>query len=519
MGVLRYFRWLLNKYGDFYIPLKSKGRNKFYHYPDMLCIDCNAIFHPCFREIFCPEVKRLLKPTTSISYEEKVEQAIQLIIKKIETITAIMKPKKCLYLAIDGVAGCCKQSQQRKRRFKSVKDLKEAGMDKNVDFDFTALTAGTELIKQIGHRLKEYYESNKKNITVVINDVHIVGEGEHKLIRCINKEKIFKSFCIFSPDADLIMLSLTIDKRFITVLRENIYDDIDADFLLVNIDILKARMIEDLSIKQNNFNSGNNIIVDAVLFLFMLGNDFLPNVNAIDIAYDGIDILYTYYNECKSKHGYLLNQEYQLNQKSLCELFKILSEAEPGLLLKKKKSSRAKYPDTLLNTNCSGDVIDFKTYREMYYKRNFGEVEIEKICEEYIKGLHFVMQYYAIEIPTYDWYYPYHYAPLFYDLYEYTKNNDCQFTWKFKKPLSLTEALVSVLPPESFYLLPPQVGTFMINQALIDDDFPTEFTVDYEGKINDYEGVCLLPMITYEKVKGLCRKFKCKDEEGRLTVI
>ena len=256
----------------------------------------------------------------------------------------------------------------------------------------------------------------------------------------------------------------------------------------------------------------------------MLGNDFLPNVPAIEIAHDGVGILYKYYVECRKSSGFLCNDDIQLNPTSIVELFRIMAEVEPALLVKKWKKSKSQWPDTVLNDavrNDSGGGIDMESYKKAYYERNFGEgIDIDRVCEEYVRGCSFVLQYYAVEIPTFDWYYPYHYAPLFCDLYEWCKKQETlDFKFKFKKALSLTEALVSVLPPSSFHLLPEPLQTQMRAQALIDEDFPDDFKIDLEGKIMDYEGVCLLPMIPYDKVKALCKKYKKKDPEGKLIVI
>ena len=519
MGVLRYFRWLTQTYGDFYTSHNKKfslQRN-----PDMFLVDCNAIFHPAFREIFFPEQKRLLRPGPVLTLEEKVEASIVNVCNKIDEMIRFVKPRKCVYLAVDGVAGCCKQSQQRKRRFKTAKDNAEKDMSNT--FDFTSLTAGTELMFTLCERLKTYFQSRQNPYTVVINDVSIVGEGEHKLIRCIAREKVYRSFCIYSPDADLIMLSLTLCKKGITILRENVYDDIKGDFILVNVDTLWKRMVQDL----DGNDAPNRVIIDAVLFLFMLGNDFLPNVPAVDIAYEGISALYKYYVDIRKDQGFLCNEDKQLHQPAVVSLFKVLGEAEPALLLKKWIKSKSQWPDTVLRDSIvvgdtpQNQTIDLQRYKQGYYSRNFPEgTTVESICEEYVKGMSFVMQYYAVGIPTFDWFYPYHYAPLFSDLYTWCSNQpNLEFKFKFKKALSLTEALVSVLPPSSFHLLPEKMRDHMITLALIDPDFPKDFKVDLEGKIMDYEGVCLLPMITYDKVKQLCKKFKCKDTEGRLFVI
>jgi len=569
MGVLRLFRWLLNNHKDFYLPINKAFRNAPKRRPEMFLVDCNAIFHPCFREIMTPKETRLLRSTKPQTEDEEVmvDRAIQLICLRIKEMINIVQPSGVVYLAVDGVAGCAKQTQQRKRRFKSAKERAELGDN---GFDYTKLTAGTELMFRICEAMHIYFENNKSPYyQVIINGVDIVGEGEHKLIRAIQAQKKYKSFYIYSPDADLIMLSLLLNIQNVTIMRECIYDDIKADYLLVSIDKLRNRFIGKINdeislagseifvdkyIEQTqsesktpppqptvgfdatNFDE-NSLVRDVILFLFIIGNDFLPNTPSVDVAYEGIEILFKIYARVVMMKGYLVKEDLQLSTEALKYMFLLLSENEPALLVWKYQHSRAKWPDTVLQNNINRDQghprLDFQQYRRDYYQRNFishlseneiKEVDleslVESVCKAYLAGFVFVIKYYVTGIPTYDWYYQYHYAPLFYDLYQYCLNGKTtEFEFKFRPALSLTESLASVLPPSSFDLLPTKVAEYMKTRAIIEPEFPTTFEVDLEGKIQDYEAVLLLPMIDYDKVKRMLRQFKTKDKEGKLIVI
>lgn len=60
---------------------------------------------------------------------------------------------------------------------------------------------------------------------------------------------------------------------------------------------------------------------------------------------------------------------------------------------------------------------------DQYYKSRFDINEREKsikfvaIIKKYIEGLEFYCQYYYRGLPSWTWYYPFHYTPLLSDVY------------------------------------------------------------------------------------------------------
>ena len=97
------------------------------------------------------------------------------------------------------------------------------------------------------------------------------------------------------------------------------------------------------------------------------------------------------------------------------------------LLLKKSKIKCYQNDICLLNNiemKYESEILNYDNYKRDYYLKKFNinidnSEEIDVICDEYLRGMTFVINYYLIGMPTYDWYYPYHYAPLLSDIYNY----------------------------------------------------------------------------------------------------
>jgi 5'-3' exoribonuclease 1 len=78
----------------------------------------------------------------------------------IDELVHTVKPKKLLFLAVDGVAPRAKMNQQRARRFRSAKDamaLRDTFVSQGKDapelFDSNAISPGTEFMFELNKQL------------------------------------------------------------------------------------------------------------------------------------------------------------------------------------------------------------------------------------------------------------------------------------------------------------------------------------------------------------------------------
>lgn len=122
----------------------------------------------------------------------------------------------------------------------------------------------------------------------------------------------------------------------------------------------------------------------------------------------------------------------------------------------------------------------------------------EKVFQSYIEGLCWVMQYYYSGCASWQWFYPFHYAPFASDL----RNID-RFTITFNEgqPFRPFEQLMGVFPSGSSHAIPKPYRWLMSEtESPIIDFYPKDIPVDPNGKAMPWLWVVLLPFIDEERL-------------------
>ncbi|KAF3766025.1 hypothetical protein M406DRAFT_351282 [Cryphonectria parasitica EP155] len=264
MGIPAAFRWLSNKYPKIIspviedqpvtmddgtvIPVDTTQPNPNGEEFDNLYLDMNGIVHPCSH----PEDR----PPPKDEEEMMVE-----VFKYTDRVVNMVRPRKLLMIAVDGVAPRAKMNQQRSRRFRAAQDAKQKEEDKQQlltllkqqnggthpaesteevvkkAFDSNSITPGTPFMEILAASLR-YWCSYKLNtdpawakVKVIISDATIPGEGEHKIMNFVRSQRSSPEHdpntrhVIYGLDADLIMLGLATHEPHFRVLREDVFFD------------------------------------------------------------------------------------------------------------------------------------------------------------------------------------------------------------------------------------------------------------------------------------------------------
>ncbi|KAM3162178.1 5'-3' exoribonuclease [Lachancea thermotolerans] len=155
-------------------------------------------------------------------------------------------------------------------------------------------------------------------------------------------------------------------------------------------------------------------------------------------------------------------------------------------------------------------------YHDRYYTAKFhiDERDIDQLRKEvvrsYVEGVSWVLLYYYQGCASWNWYYPYHYAPFASDFKDI---KDLKITFEKGEPFLPFEQLMSVLPAASGHNLPSIFRPLMSEpDSEIIDFYPEEFPIDMNGKKMSWQGIALLPFIDEKRLLRVVR-----DQYERLS--
>ncbi|KAG5637629.1 hypothetical protein H0H81_003910 [Sphagnurus paluster] len=428
MGVPALFRWLSKKYPKIIYPVEEEEETKVSDnennsvvtipvditHPnpngtefDNLYLDMNGIVcgdlsqknlfltkltqvHPCTH----PEGK----PAPETEEEMMVE-----VFKYTERVVNMIRPRKLLFMAIDGVAPRAKMNQQRSRRFRSAQEAKEkedarkesvaiwqamgkevSEEEKKVPWDSNAITPGTPFMTLLAASLR-YWVVKKintdpgwKTMQVIISDAGVPGEGEHKIMDFIRRQRTNPGHdpntrhVIYGLDADLIMLALATHEPYFRVLREDVFANDTSPsacrmcgqeghyaaqctgtkaeiqkkppaekkpFIFLDVAILREYLEVELNVQQATFPfSLEQAIDDWVLLIFFVGNDFLPHLPSLEIREGAIDTLLKIWKQELPRMGGYLTSHGQLELSRAQIILEGLAKREDEIFRRRREA-------------------------------------------------------------------------------------------------------------------------------------------------------------------------------------
>lgn len=362
---------------------------------DNLYLDMNNIIHPCTH----PEDKP--PPETE-------EQMFEAIFEYTEKVIGMIRPRKLVFLAVDGVAPRAKMNQQRTRRFRAVQENEEKRKqiekirkklrEQNIEpdnnnrssFDSNVITPGTEFMINLSRAIQKWVETKlnspdksgiwHKDLKVILSDASVPGEGEHKVMEYLRKERASAHYdpslrhCLYGADADLIMLGLAAHETHFIIMREEfnpnqpkpcelcgkfghklvecegtksleqsekmpIVGPTGPNFILIKLYTLKELLKRDMMQESYVRLDFERFIDDYIFLCFFVGNDFLPHLPSLDIRENAVDRLLRIYHDINRSYwapGLYLTNGGNVNLERCQEILHELGNSESEIFRRRR---------------------------------------------------------------------------------------------------------------------------------------------------------------------------------------
>lgn len=517
MGIKYFYKWFKDSFPEsiikchfndqFHNILDIIKENK--NYPFLLLLDLNGIIHLSCQKIFkygSFKSKCLLKKDNSeVKGEINYELVYKDVLESIEYLINIINPEE-LVLCIDGVAPISKQIQQRQRRF--LTKVNSNGFDSN------CISPGTEFLYNLGLYLKLHIKSKMESKWLAVKTVHFMdslvpGEGEHKLFDFLRSYKTFivekkYNIVVHGNDADLILLSLiasiNLSENKLYILRDDI---LSKKYNLICINIFKKNILKfTLNKPEIKENLKMYCIYDFIILSFLVGNDFLPSIPLFNIYDGGLDLLMKYYFSQSLIITFMEQDKLKINFKNFIPFFNhILNIVNPNAI-KHYKMRENTYPNKLLDIAIQKYTLSEATTVHYLKAYSLHHNITKKLIKLYLMEIEWILHYYVYGSLSIDWktYYPSQYAPTPLNILDYLKSNQ-KYTFELDVKCTYIDPffqLLCILPPHSNNLLPYPLNKVLCKE--LKSFHPLKIEVDYDGKLNDWEGICILPPLNYDKI-------------------
>ena len=534
MRIPNFFRWLGERYPQIITSFEMES------FPvDNLYLDITEIIHQCSYN----------NDELIVHNMETECQMVEKILNCLEKIFIAVQPRKHLFITVDGVVPCVKMNQQRQQRYRVAYDTFNTGtngqrFDPDVHFDPNCIAPGTNFMQRLDLSLCQFFASKVKNdvmwrqCKLVYSGHTCPGEGRHKIIDFIRCRKMQKGYqpnethCLYGLDADLIMLSLVSHEPYFVLLQEvgnfgakpNVTHELTMsrifastdNFVLLHINILREylHMEYRLNMPKEFVFDLENAIDDFVLICMLVGNDFLPCVPTMLIQEGSIIDMINLYKAHILAHEKYLTCEGSINWGNFEILMGEISNHELDFLIKKQntllKIRKARKIDNdaglSLYEQPISDINDFKI---QYYKQKFGfetkssewGSDMSQLKLRYIEGIQWIMNCYFQGVPSWNWYYPYYYAPLCSDLKDLQTYSQ-RIEFELGTPLLPYQQLLAIVPPLCYKTIPKSYHTIFLD-SLSPLYHLQNFTmeIDMDGCYNPWEGVAKVPFIEDELLR------------------
>lgn len=553
MGIPYFFRYIRMRHRETLLPALPEA-------PDVLYVDLNCAVHRCAEVV--GDTDKAIETVDEMAGADKhrmlnaaVISRVLTWIEELATSNQNTKPKKELFLALDGVPPRAKMVQQRSRRF--ISSLLRKQSSSSLGWDSCSVTPGTPFMMQLNKALEEARVRlmGVFECEVTISDSAQPGEGEHKIFENINsfssRDRESTTIAVYGADADLLLLAMRCSVRRTFIVREDeraLREE--KGFTVVDIEALRRRVSGLVGSAQ-----------EFVTLCTFLGNDFIPALSYISARERGVDMLIEKHQQLRAtlpfKFG--LRTDDDLHYESLLAFVDSIAQDEGSALARLSKlhddaqtrrRSSCSSPSSALEQEvmhrhalCNAALLQpgVPGWQHRYYTYLFRprQQQAPELCGCYVAGIAWTFGYYNAysenNAKLSDWHYPHAYSPTAHDLAAHlramgetgfgTMREQLLTTLGILTPLAIKQPLLQlmmVLPPASSALLPEHVRPIMLDatQGCV-HYYPKEFLMATYLKQHASDCLAILPPINgmhlFNKLRSTVQKSNKKKHQLKST--
>lgn len=522
MGIPSYYKKLCDR-----IPgLLSKVRKG--TAPTHLWVDFNCMVYHCLRK---PGAWAYQGEETRLEWENHLIQDVCKYLKKVATLVG---PTEQVYVGVDGVVPMAKMRQQRLRRFKShwtaAEEIRigKSEVGPGGRWDSNSITPGTAFMERLAVGLKEI---RTPGVKWIVSGADEPGEGEHKAMRGIRACASKKSHVIYGLDADLIVLSLLQPVEEMWLFREAVEcgevqfnDDGEEEYRYFSIHKLRETITK---------GKDDNYLLDYAMAMCFVGNDFLPHGLSLKLKDGGHDILLKMLEEVRGKSGPLVaGGKWRPEALKACLLWLTAREESwvkshcAGKLGQRFQAARGSNPKEIAvdewnkmplrvaeelaivgsqwrNAENKTEIALLDNWQRVYNERWLGCSDTTTVCEQYLVGLDWVLQYYTGADVSTEWCFPWFLPPLWSDLLKYQETVGVL-------PSAPVPSGIQIKPQEQLALVMPLASWWLIRDPalrklpkLLPQLWPKEFSLFTAGHKQTWECEAQIPLFMPQRLRHI----------------
>lgn len=412
---------------------------------DHLLLDFNCAVHTCARV-----VTESLERGSDEDREMTTSQVEGLVIEEscafVELLVQRVRPRRGVFVAIDGVPPRSKMVQQRNRRYLALwaQARQPAKSSVRAAWSSNCVTPGTEFMGRLAARLKQRmaaFQSRSSGTPVIeVSDAEEAGEGEQKIYARLRSGACARDAVVYGLDADLLILSGLCCESDETDLTLRVLRPADGatpavhqdQYHMIDVNAYRAAVHARMRCA-----SAADSMREYATLCSLLGNDFVPGLAGLPVCGESIELLVRAHQDAtrrcagplarleSARDGATDQTRIRIAFDVLERLMEILAEDEDARV----RAADAEYYASC-DTQRRRDVLDIERYpltnpfpnlvrpaepgwRPRYYHHLLGAdgAGVSRACRAFVQAVEWSINYHCQLPVDFGWFYPFSYAP------------------------------------------------------------------------------------------------------------